>query len=82
VWRATVTRIVKSPIVDGKRLCTKCSEEKPIEEFYRKTRPWKRDGDDSGPAGHMAECKDCFRLRLQRARDVKRAFQLENVAPR
>ena len=58
-----MTSPVKSPIVDGKRQCTKClGEPKPLEEFYRKAPFWKRD-DDGGPAGYMAECKDCFRLR-------------------
>ena len=51
---------VKFPIIDNKRKCSRCLTEKPIDDFY---------DHGSGVGGFnaykMAECKDCFKLRMR-----------------
>jgi hypothetical protein len=60
-WKAEMN--VKFPIINGRRVCTgPCHEDKPIEDFYRKSNP----GD--GPSGWMSECKDCFKARMKAGR--------------
>lgn len=61
----------KYPIVDGKRVCTRCLETKPIDEFYRQVpqRVAVRPRRTTGNSLYMAECKTCFCARMRRALD-------------
>lgn len=44
----------KGEIVDGKRVCTKCGEEKEISEYYK-----------NGRGFYFAECKECNKGRMK-----------------
>lgn len=45
----------RSAVVDGKKVCFKCKDTKPVEAFYERSR-----------GGWLAECKVCFKARYKR----------------
>ncbi len=57
---------VSQPIVDGKTKCTKCSKEKPVEDFY-KAPHIKR--------GRFPHCKSCCKEKNDRISAEKRFYK-------
>ena len=45
----------RSAVKDGKKVCSKCKDTKPVEAFYERSR-----------GGWLAECKVCFKARYKR----------------
>ena len=49
----------RNAVKDGRKVCSACKEEKPVEAFYKRSR-----------GGWLSECKNCFKRRLLVARSV------------
>ena len=45
----------RNAVKDGRKVCSKCQDTKPVEAFYERSR-----------GGWLAECKVCFKSRYKR----------------